>query len=271
MKRVLSVLLLLIIGSAPSFSQTESADTTVATKSKFSTLLEKYDQFREFKSIETKNNRLVLNPLTYIGLGGLHLDTVFTDDFGDFTNGFGASHEWFINVLSLTLNMGKSLSIRTGLDFKSTTIAALDDCLLEADDNEPGRVRFKDSPPNLLTKSKVVVLSYSIPLTLGMTLNKRGAFPLKLRGGCEFSFNRPGTVSCQPEYNVKRTVVKNWASVDEFAINYIASASLGSIGVFFKYFPEKLLTDVGHSRNRNDKDRVYISNNYSSIGFMLSF
>ncbi|MBP5566306.1 MAG: hypothetical protein J6X57_02285 [Bacteroidales bacterium] len=263
MKRLFLVLSLLIIASAPSFSQTESDETTVASKSKLSTILEKYDQFKDFKSFETKNNSLVLNPLAYIGFGELHLDTAFTEDFG-------ASHEWFVNVLSLTLNMSESLSIQTGFDIKSTTIAANDDCLLEADDNEPGRVRFRDPVENLFPNSKVRVLSYAVPLTLGMTFNKRGAFPLTLRGGCEFSFNRPGTIIAEPDFKGKK-VTKNWATVDEFAINYIASVSMGSVGIFFKYFPENLLTDIGNSRDRNDKDKVYLSKNYSSIGIMLSF
>lgn len=262
MKRIVIALSVFMFSSALCLAHTEMADTTNTGKSRISEVENLFETIDEAKSYNTNKDRSELDLLSHFGYTRLHIDAEFIKDV------YGPSHEWFMNLATVKWNLGSRFSLQAGFDVRWNTIKARSERVFYSDDANPGHVIVKtiNNSGFKSCESKIRVLSYSAPVTMEFVLAKIAAGAFKLRAGCEFSHNNPGTIITKGEnwdksYTKGKT--KKCATVNEFSLDYLVSVSLGSAGVYFKYCPKNLLTDIG------SREMCYFSDSYTALGLIL--
>ncbi len=262
MKKTIILISALLVASA--FSGAAQTDSTRTTKDLLSEIEQMADQIEEKKSSSSSNKGFQFDLLNHFGMTLMKVDACFTVDK------FGPSREWFMNVANAKIGIGDYFDFSAGLDLKWTQLRANPKCYLSLDTHNVGRldVWFYEQvsgAPKKYSDCKVTVFSLSAPVTVGFNIRH-----FTVRAGCEFNYNRPGTVKsisgAYDPYDSKDVYISKGANVERFSYNYVASFSIGPIGILYRHYNKRLLPDY---YNHHGGDR-YLDDS-DCLGFVVTF
>lgn len=261
MKKTIILISALLVASA--YSGAAQTDSTRTTKDLLSEIEQMADQIEEKKSSSSSNKGFQFDLLNHFGMTLNKIDAFFTVDK------FGPSREWYLNVADAKLGMGDYFYLSLGLDLKWTQVRSSPEWYLSLDTHNVGRLEITpydqvSGAPMKNSNCKVTVLSYTVPLTLAFNVRH-----FTLRAGCEFNYNRPGTVKSISgmfdPYDSEGIYISKGATTEKFTYDYIASFSIGPIGILYKHYNQRLLPD--YSTRHGERYRE----DYDCLGFVVTF
>ncbi len=180
------------------------------------------------------------------------IDFSLIDNFGygltkvdaqSFSSKFGRSWEFFINIVNLSINPTKWLSLSAGGDIKIDNFKpAKDEWFTLDNDNYPlvGKIIQPEKYDLKHSKSRLLVCSLSVPVTLGFNFGE-----CNIRGGAEFFWPLQGKRSF---VETKMLTDEGWIEnhqwkvrSEKFSWDYMAAISWDGLGLYFKYYPKPLI------------------------------
>ena len=204
---------------------------------------------REYKIVD-------FSLLGNLGYGHTHVSSP------SFSSSFSRSWEFFLNIVNLSINPTKWLSLDVGGDLKYDSFWSSGYKYFTLDDDRyPQIASLSETDADAINNiiSRLSVLSISLPVTLG--LNFSG---INLRGGAEFFWPIQGKsafTQTRVQTNDGWTTSRQWkAKTEKFSMNYMAAISWEGLGLYFKYYPKPLVPSSSNA-----------TFNYWTIGIVSGF